>query len=117
MTAYSAAIHPVLWYSNKTWVSSQDNGPGKAPTSFIVEEIDSRLKDFMEWNQYPNNITEYNTANDFRSWTGPGQHDWTPKHCYNSSSYLEPKRDAPIIASIGENEVTDAVDLYITSLF
>lgn len=82
-----------------------------------MDEIDSRLKDFMKWNQYPNNITEYNASNDFRSWTGPGQVYWTPSHCYNSSSYLDPKRDAPIIASIGDNEVTDTVDLYITSLF
>ena len=71
----------------------------------------------MEWNQYPNNITEYSTENDFGSWFGPSQLRWTPAHCYNSSSYLEPKRDSPIIASIGENEVTDAVDLYMTSLF
>ena len=71
----------------------------------------------MKWNEYPNNITEYHTAIDIMSWTGPGQLRWTPEHCYNSSSYLEPKRDAPIIASIGENVVTDAVDLYMTSLF
>ena len=71
----------------------------------------------MAWNIYPNNITTYTTRLDRYNYLGPGPLFWMPQHCFNSSSYLTPQKDSPIIASVGDNEVTDAVDSYLTTLF
>ena len=58
------AIHPVLWYTNKKWEWEIAGVNSQRPTDLQREEIDYRLKDFMAWNEYPNNITDYSTRLD-----------------------------------------------------